>query len=156
MKKTKLIQRSPKVISSLLWNPERCQEHVRNIKEVLNNLNPACLTFWQKVCANVFIALRDSLLLFSTEHLQRCDNRCPQLNHIYGSFIKRWTNHDANWIYSLSDWRQTSQSLKCLLLGLTTFWGLSQCKSLSSGPWLTLRVSLCLADALAPFNLVRR
>lgn len=40
--------------------------------------------------------------------------------------------------------------------GPAAFRRLPQCKSPRSGPAVTLRVSLCLADALAPFNLVRR
>lgn len=48
-----------------------------------------------------------------------------------------------------------TSSLSCLLRCSMTR-RLCQFKSPSSGPGLTLRVSLCLADALASFNLVKR
>lgn len=42
-----------------------CQEHVRNTKEVPHKFNLACRTFWQKLCANVFMALHDIVRCFS-------------------------------------------------------------------------------------------
>lgn len=43
------------MVSSFLWNPERCQKPVRNIEEDLNN--PACLKALQKVCSQVSVVL---------------------------------------------------------------------------------------------------
>lgn len=68
-----------KVFSSLLWNPEGCQEHVRNAEEALNNSVPVSQSESMCLCVYRYMIVD---FFYCAGHFKHCIN-----TNIYSQII---------------------------------------------------------------------